>query len=244
MARARLVSGEFAVVVLDAAAAPNLPASTWVALERQSKARFRLHAPDAEAALAALACSPRHIAAELELDLDRFAAPKPALVARTRRVVVRCDEGLTAALALRGIDIEVPLERATATLARRALDTAGDRVVLRAQGYALLSEAIAADLAPAEIAALAGGARAEGVARCLAPRAVALPAVLDAEDLDPCGMLDLFRFAERWIRNGYRTRSLRCGGCAEADKCDGAHINVVRAHGFGWMHPKFAGAEA
>ncbi len=239
-ARSRLAEGTFAVVALDAAAADTSDAA-HAALGRQSGARLRLRARSAKDAAEALAWCPRGGLAQLELDMERFEAPLPAdLARRLRRVVVRRDDDLEATSALRDAEIEVPLGRATASLARRALAACGDRTVLRVPGRALLSETVAHDLPPAEIAAIAGQARAEGIPRCLARRAVEEPSVLDAGDLDARGRIDLLAFAARWVRDGYRTRSLRCSGCVEAAVCTGAHVNVVRAHGFGWMRPTAA----
>jgi hypothetical protein len=97
---------------------------------------------------------------------------------------------------------------------------------------------LAEDLGPAELAALAaGGVPVEGVPACLAPGACPSAATLDAAALSPAGGLDLLAFAERWVRDGFRTRSLRCGACAER-ACAGAHVNTVRAFGFGWMTPR------
>jgi pyruvate-formate lyase-activating enzyme len=242
--RARLLDGTFPVVALDAAAAGSLANAARAALERQRSARLRLRAPDVETATAALAACPRGDVAELELDAERLGAPSRSFAERLRRVVVRRDEDLDVALSLRGVELEVPLRRGTAALARRALDAARDRVVLRAPGRPLLSEVVAEDLAPAELAGLALDARAEGIARCLAPRATVPDPVLDAADLDARGGLDLFALTARWVRDGYRTRSLRCADCAEASACGGAHVNVVRAHGFAWMRPVPTGGGA
>ncbi len=243
-ARARLAEGRFEVIALDADGAETLPDAARSALARQGGARLRVRAPDAEALTRALEHCPRGATAELELDLLRLSPLPAALAGRARRVVVRRDADIETALALRKAEIEVPLSCATASAARRALDAAGDRVILRAPGRALLSEIVAEDLPPADVAAVASVARAEGIARCLAKRAEPLPAVLEADVLDPRGKLDLLAWTDRWVRDGYRTKSLRCRECLEAAACQGAHVNVVRAHGFGWMRPRSAAREA
>lgn len=237
-ASARLAAGGFPVVAADATALAGLAPAARAALEANRDARLRLRAEDGAAAGAALAAAPLRDGAELELDLARLDGLPDALARRARRVVVRREEDLAVALGLPGVDLELPLGRATGAVVRRALDAALERVVLRAPGRALLSESVSDDLPPAEIAALAAtGVRVEGVPRCLAPGARPLPALLDAGDLDGRGGLDLFAFAERWVRDGCRARSLRCAGCAEAARCEGAHLNTVRALGFGWMQP-------
>jgi hypothetical protein len=154
-----------------------------------------------------------------------------------RRFVVRRAEDLDAALGCTGAEIEVPLEKSTVELARRARAEAPDRAVLTVEGRALLSEVLARDLPPAAIASLAQRARAEGLPLCVAPGSAPPREVLDASTLRADGALDLLPWAERHVRDGYRTRSLRCRSCAAAERCPGAHVNVVRAHGFSWMRP-------
>jgi len=236
-ARERLAAGTFDVVEVDAALAPALGERALADLTRQARAALRIRAATGADA-AALRRLPRGDVSALELELERVEVP-PELLARTRRVVVRAAGDLDAALATGQADVELTLERDTADLARRALAAAPERVVLRTRGRELLSETLARDLAPAELAVLAGSARAEGIPPCLAPRAVERPAALDAAALAPGGGLDLLPFARAWVRNHFRTRSLRCDGCAS--DCPGAHVNTVRAHGFGWMRPRAHG---
>jgi hypothetical protein len=150
---------------------------------------------------------------------------------------VRREEDLGVALACPGAELEIPLEQATLELARRARAAAPDRAVLVVEGRALLSEVLARDLAPGALAAVAGGARTEGLPPCVAPGSAPPRQVLDASTLRPDGALDLVPWAGRYVREGYRTRSLRCRACPAAERCPGAHVNVVRAHGFGWMQP-------
>lgn len=240
-AHARLGAGGFDVVALDAGAAAGLPAGARAALARQALATLRVRAPSGEAAAEALARLPRGAAAPLELDLAAGAVPA-ALRARTRRVVVRREEDLAAALALEGAELELPLGRATAALVRRAAAEAPARVVVRAVGRDRLAEVVEADLPPAEVAAACAAVRAEGVPPCLAPGARPAPAALDLATLRPDGALDLAAFARAWVRDGFRTRSLRCARCAAAARCPGAHVNYVRAHGFAWMRPLGGGA--
>ena len=241
-ARTRLLSGGFEVVEVEAARAPAIAPGARAALARQARAVLRLRARDVAEAEAALARLPGGATAGLELELERPGPLPPALAGRVRRAVVRTAAQLDAALDLGGVAVEVPLSRATAPLAARALAEAPERVLLRWPGRALLSEVVAEGLPPAEVARLARDARAEGIARCLAPRSERPRAVLAEAWLRPDGGLDLFPFAERYLREEDRTRALRCAGCPEAGACPGAHVNEVRAHGFGWMRLPGGGA--
>jgi pyruvate-formate lyase-activating enzyme len=236
-ARARLEQGRFDVIAIDAGAAEGLSDGVRSGLARQAGGRLRLRAGDVAEASSALEHCPRGATAKLELDLARL-SPLPAVLAqRTRRVVVRREEDLEVALALSNAEIEVAISLATESVARRAIESAGDRVVLRVPGRARLSEVVAKDLTPTEVAAIAGRARAEGIPWCLARGAARLPAVLEADVLDRSGKLDLLAWAVRWVHDRFSTRSLRCLSCAKAVACDGVHVNVARAHGLGWMRP-------
>jgi hypothetical protein len=59
----------------------------------------------------------------------------------------------------------------------------------------------------------------------------------------PEGGLEIFRYARRYIQEHYRARSLRCKPCVHHDRCEGMHINYIRAHGYGVMQPVLADAE-
>ncbi len=234
--RARLVEGRFDVVVLDAVASPLAPGARE-AVGRQRTAALRVRAPDVASAAEAVTRSSRGETAPLELDFPALEGLPPSLARRTRRAVLRREEDLASALGLPAAEIEIPLERATAELARLAIAVAPDRAIVTMPGKALLSETMSAHLAPAEVRAVASRARAEGLAQCLAPRSAFPRATLDVRDLRRDGSLDLLAWAERYVRELYRTRSLRCAACPMTAGCPGAHVNYVRAHGFAWMHP-------
>ena len=51
------------------------------------------------------------------------------------------------------------------------------------------------------------------------------------------GVMDIFGYAQHYIAEHYRTKSLRCGGCQHEQGCRGMHINHVRAHGYSLMQP-------
>lgn len=239
--RAALRAGEFEVVALDSAEVAGLGEPRLAALERQGRAAYRVRAPGADEAAAALRHLPRGATAPLELDLLRLAGLPADLASRVRRVVVRRPDLFDAALAL-GAEVEVPLERGSQDLARRAVQAAPDRVLLTLPSRALLSEVVEREPAPGELAAMAGRARAEGLALCLSPRSGRGRSTLRSSALDAAGRIDLFAWSEGYIRERYRTKSLRCRGCADEAACAGAHVNTVRAHGFGWMRPRPRGA--
>jgi hypothetical protein len=241
--RTRLLAGTFAVVALDAATAAGLGPGVGAVLARQTAAAYRLRASTAAEVAAALRVLPRGDVAPLELDLPGLARLPRPLAARVRRAVARRPADLEAALALPGAVVEIPVERATAALARVALGRAPERVVLRLPGRELMSETYERDLPPAELARLAAlpGARAEGIPACLGsvalPPAPALDVGILHRDPERDGRVDLFAFVSWYVRERYLTRSLRCGACVHADRCEGAHINYVRTHGFGFMRP-------
>jgi molybdenum cofactor biosynthesis enzyme MoaA len=239
--RERLLGGTFDVIALEARAATGLTEAVRAVLARQEGAAYRLRAASVAEAVAALAALPRGDSARLELDVSGLAELPPAVAARARRVVVRRHADLAPALALDGAEVEIPAERALPALAREALRRAPDRVVLRLPGRELMSQTLELDLPPAELARLVRqhrpGARAEGVPACLGARALAAARGLDVGVLLPDGRVDLFAFVRWYVCERYLTRSLRCASCAEAGRCEGAHINYVRAHGFGFMRP-------
>ena len=51
------------------------------------------------------------------------------------------------------------------------------------------------------------------------------------------GVMDIFGYAQHYISEHYRTKSLRCGDCQHEQGCRGMHINHVRAHGYSLMQP-------
>ncbi len=130
----------------------------------------------------------------------------------------------TAAL-LSGDDL--PLERATAHLAPRALRS---QVLERELDPAWLRDALrqarARGLATTDIPACAGGRPGCADVDLLEP------GVLDAQ-----GRLEPFGFAEHYILNHYYTKSRRCGACAHDATCRGHHVNYIRAFGYAVQRP-------
>ncbi len=53
----------------------------------------------------------------------------------------------------------------------------------------------------------------------------------------------LLRILRRWKIRPMPKPSLRCKPCVHASRCDGMHINYIRAHGYEFMQPVLADAE-
>lgn len=235
--RARLSAGEFEVVEVDAAEVAGLGAKQLSTLERQGRAAYRVKARNAAEAEAILRCLPRGGEAALELDLERSSDLPPGLAARARRIVLRRLEDLPAAAAV-GAELEVPLARGQEELATRAVEAAPGRAIWTLPGRSLLSEIVEREPSPQELWASVGAARVEGLACCLAPRSEPPRPTLLARSLGADGQMELFAWSEHYLRDRYRVKSFRCRSCAEEPACAGAHVNTVRAYGFGWMRPR------
>jgi MoaA/NifB/PqqE/SkfB family radical SAM enzyme len=218
----------------------------------ESSAATTLHvvAPDLERALAAVARFPS--LKRLELRLHDYSALGAALhEARNGRgplagvELVRAEaRGVAQGQALLAIDgdfeVCVDLTQGTAAWLEGAYALRPpSRVVLRQPTYARRSEAAKHDVELRPFfARLAPDVPVEGVAACMLGREPkARPEILDTAMRDSAGRLEIFRFTSRYIHERYRTRSLRCSACSEALRCDGMHVNFVRAHGYGVMQP-------
>ena len=60
-------------------------------------------------------------------------------------------------------------------------------------------------------------------------------------DLFEDGRLDIRETARFHIRDGYFSKSLRCRDCVVTDRCDGAHINLLRDQGLKLLSPLVEG---
>ena len=99
---------------------------------------------------------------------------------------------------------------------------------------------------PAFFASFSGALAVEGIARCIsgqAPRP--MQPVLDAEVLrrpltrDHRGapVIDLHGFTSAFIRDTFRSKSLRCRQCRWDAACPGEQLNYLRAHGYRTLRP-------
>ncbi len=58
----------------------------------------------------------------------------------------------------------------------------------------------------------------------------------DSKPIDK-GVMDIFGYAKHYIRELYATKSLRCQQCQYDSRCEGMHINLIRAHGYALLEP-------
>jgi hypothetical protein len=195
--------------------------------------------------------------ARLELRLDTYAGLEAALTGASRgegplagRDLVRAETADAAQarelLAIDGaFEVCVDLTRETAAWIE-TLEAAPHRLALRQPSYDRLSEAAERDvdlrsfferLERFQRPGL-GSVPVEGVPACILGRAPRVrPETLDTTMRNVGGRLEIFRYTRRYIRERYQTKSLRCSGCSETSRCDGMHVNFVRAHGYAVMQP-------
>ena len=158
---------------------------------------------------------------------------------RVTRVVV-ADPAAAEVLLAAGLDLDVVLLLSRAAEAwLLALPHAPARLVLRQPARERLTESAELDLdLPAFFAAFRHPVAVEGVPACIVGRPPReRPPVFDAAQLGPDGGLEIFRYARRFIDDGFHVKSLRCKTCSYDHGCRGMHINYVRAHGFAAMRP-------
>ena len=121
----------------------------------------------------------------------------------------------------------------------QTLPAAPARLALRQPTYERLTESAERDVdLRAFFTSFTHAVPVEDVPACISGRAPrARRRTLDTAMMTPDGKLEVFRYARRYILEGYRTKSLRCRECREDSRCDGMHINHVRAHGYQVMLP-------
>jgi hypothetical protein len=179
--------------------------------------------------------------ARIELELGDYAGLTDASfgAAVLTRAVAR---DAASAQMLLGIDasFEVCVELNKDTAAwLLGLERISERLALRQPSYERLTEAAARDVdLPSFFARFPHPVPVDDVPACILGRPPR-PArrVLDTAMMTPEGRLEIFRYARRYIVDGYRTKSLRCAECTETSSCRGMHINYVRAHGYAAMRP-------
>ncbi|MBZ5711734.1 radical SAM protein [Nannocystis pusilla] len=211
--------------------APDLAAAEALAAEFPAVPEIELELADPTALLARLS------------DMSHAPGPEgqPLTLAgkRVTRVVV-ADPAAAEALLAAELDLDVVLLLSRAAEPwLLALAQAPARLVLRQPARERLTESAALDLdLPAFFAAFRPPVPVEGVPACVLGRPPrARPAVFDAAQLGPDGGLEIFRYARRFIDDGFQVKSLRCKTCSFDHGCKGMHINYVRAHGFAAMRP-------
>jgi hypothetical protein len=150
------------------------------------------------------------------------------------------------------IELEVHLNQRTAPwlLAQRArVAEELERLRIHQPSHEHLSGAARDDVRDprAFFAALDLPVRVSGLPPCLAPGALWIEerAILDAALFDAAsGRLDIRALARHHVSARYRAKSVRCADCRVNERCDGAHINMVRDQGLAILSPLVAGAEA
>lgn len=201
---------------------------TWLGLEVDDVAELTARAPDAGKLYV------RMTAPDL---LPLALASRVMLVARTAaqlRAWVPSDAHLV-----------VHLNRDTAPwlLAHRAeLELALERVRIEQPSYEHMRDAAANDVRDphAFFTALGLPVSVSGLPACLTPSATwsaglaILPlSLFDAES----GRLAIRPLARHHITDHYRAKSVRCDDCRLTDRCDGAHVNMIRDQGLAILRP-------
>ena len=121
----------------------------------------------------------------------------------------------------------------------RALGTPPARLVLAQRNYDLVSEAHANDIdTKAFFASYPHAVPVENIPACLIGRPPRPhPRALDVAMLGPDARIDMQAYTKRYVADGFYTKAVRCGQCAEDATCRGVHVNWVRAHGFAPLDP-------
>jgi MoaA/NifB/PqqE/SkfB family radical SAM enzyme len=223
------------------------PAFTRTArVETAGISRAIVVAANAEAALRALeGYAVREVALELDdysgFDGSLFDGSLGALEVISACVATTADAERLLAIEA-AFDVVVMLTRESA----RWLETFARlpaRLVVRQPNYEKVTDAREADVEPSFFERLDREARVENVPACIAGRdPVPAPRVFDTAMTRPDGSLEIFRYADRFIHDLYRVKSLRCRSCEKNASCAGVHVNYARAHGFAVLRP-IAGAD-
>ena len=209
-------------------------------------------APDLPSALTEIARHPAITEVELELadysGLDVWMSERSDVPWRITRVIARQPAQAAALLAMPGaFEVAVALTRDNERwlLACSEAGQVPPRLALFQPTYERMSEAQAYDVdLRAFFARFMADVPVEGVPACVLGRTPREPPkTLDSAMMLPNGQLEIFRYIQRYIVDRYKARSLRCKPCLHASRCDGMHINYIRAHGYELMQPVLADAE-
>jgi len=258
----RVASGNFEIVRVDTEAEVHAPSSfggdpatarkrlplagNGVQAERRSLSEIlassgartlNVVAPNVARAMEAASRFPSFT--DLELRLDDWSGVE-AIDRRVTRVEVRTAEAAQALLAVAGtFEVVVDLTKDSAPWLL-SLDEAPARLALRQPTYERASDAREHDVDLRVFFATFRHAAVpvEGVPACILGREPRRrPPTMDLAAADPGGRLEIFRWTRRYVEERYVTRSLRCSSCAHASRCEGVHVNFVRAHGYAPLQP-------
>ncbi len=141
--------------------------------------------------------------------------------------------------------VEILLTRHSAAWLLEHRDAVGgmlDVVSLHQPSWERMEEAVESDLAdPATFFhQLDLPIRVSGLPACLCPGATLVeePLRLPVAVFDTgTGRIAINGLARWHVASRYRTKSTRCVGCPVTDRCDGLHVNMVRARGFALARP-------
>jgi MoaA/NifB/PqqE/SkfB family radical SAM enzyme len=203
-------------------------------------ATLAVRAPDVARAAIAIARFPKLTSIDLDLDDYGGIATNDALAGRTiARARARDVAQATALLAIDApFEVTVDLTKETAAWLL-ALDAISPRIALSQPTYERLTEAAERDVDARDFFARFTHALAvDGVPACILGRAPRTARrTLDTAMMAKDGRIEIFRYTRRYITERYVTKSLRCKSCSETARCEGMHINQVRAHGYAQMQP-------
>ncbi len=195
-------------------------------------------AADLGQAVAALASLPQ--LENVELELDDYQGFEGRLPGRTvTRVVARTAMQAEALLALDEpfeVAVELSIETRDWLL---ELEAVSPRLSLVQPAHERRSTSAQRDLdLRSFFARFTAQVPVEGVPPCIVGERARTPVpTLDTAMMTEAGHLEIFRYARRYVQSEYRVKSLRCQRCVHDGRCDGLHVNYVRAHGFDVMQP-------
>lgn len=234
----------------ETSALPLAPPET-LAVQAGARALWVV-APDVPSALAEIARHPSLTEVELELadfsGLDAWTSGRPDASWRVTRAIAWTSAQAEALLALpASFEVAVALTKDNERwLLERGREGAGSaRLALFQPTYERMSEAQSRDVdLRAFFEAFTAQVPVEGVPACVLGRTPREPPkTLDSAMMLPDGQLEIFRYIQRYIVDRYKARSLRCKPCVHASRCEGMHINYIRAHGYELMQPVLSDAE-
>jgi len=144
-----------------------------------------------------------------------------------------------------GVEVEVRLTQDTAPWMLDNRDTVADKVDqirIHQPTFEHMSEALGSDVNDphAFFSALGLPVRVSNLPACMTPGCVLVEPVprLQPVLFDPeTGRIRIRELSHQHIAEGYFARSERCRDCVLSSRCDGLHINMVRAQGLALLRP-------